>query len=130
MLRTILSVVAGVAVWCAIVVPADFAMQQLWPAYALVHKTMAFDPSMQIARLVESTAALVIAAIVTARLARGSAAAPWILGVVFLAIFIPIHYTLWDKFPIWYHAYFLASLLLVSGLVGSLALSRPAASHV
>jgi hypothetical protein len=28
-----------------------------------------------------------------------------------LALFIPNHYLLWDKFPVWYHLTFLVSLL-------------------
>src|SRR5262245_13976269 len=33
------------------------------------------------------------------------------LGILLTVLFIPIHYNLWDKFPLWYHAAFLISLL-------------------
>jgi len=32
---------------------------------------------------------------------------------VLLIMFLPIHYTIWDKFPIWYHLYFLSSLVVL-----------------
>ena len=34
-----------------------------------------------------------------------------------LAFFAPFHYTIWEKFPVWYHAYFLISLIAVPLLV-------------
>jgi hypothetical protein len=33
------------------------------------------------------------------------------LGILLIALFIPVHYSLWDRFPIWYHLTFLVSLL-------------------
>ena len=30
---------------------------------------------------------------------------------VLLTLFLPIHYSLWSKFPLWYHVFFLASLV-------------------
>jgi hypothetical protein len=35
-------------------------------------------------------------------------------------LFIPIHIQLWDKFPIWYHLFFLVSLVPLSILGGRL----------
>jgi hypothetical protein len=35
------------------------------------------------------------------------------------AVFAPYHYTIWPIFPIWYHAYFLASLLAIPVIVAS-----------
>jgi hypothetical protein len=32
-------------------------------------------------------------------------------GVVLLLFFIPDHVNLWDKFPLWYHLWFLLSLV-------------------
>jgi hypothetical protein len=128
--RTIGSVAAGVAVWIVLVVAIDFAMSFAWPDYQAAKPDMSFSLQMKIARLAESTVALVIASLVAARIAPASRAASWALGIVLLLIFIPIHYSLWDKFPFWYHAYFLASLIAVPLIVGitSGAKRSPAAS--
>ena len=45
------------------------------------------------------------------------------LVVLLLAMFIPAHYMLWDKFPAWYHLVFLASLGLCP-LLATMLMSR------
>lgn len=124
MLRTILGVVAGVVTWAVVATILNLGLRYGWPAYHAAEPQMTFDLPMMAARLVESTAALVLAAFVTAQVARGAAAAPWLLGAVLLAIFIPIHAGIWAKFPLWYHLTFLTSLPVVSVVVGRLASRR------
>jgi hypothetical protein len=51
--------------------------------------------------------------------AKGSATPVRVLAVLLLLLFIPVHYALWDKFPIWYHVVFLASLIPVTLLGGA-----------
>lgn len=121
MLRTILSAVAGVVAWGVIVTLLNFGLRYGMAGYHAAEPAMAFDLPMMIARLTESTIALVIAAIVMARLAKGAAAAPWVMAAVLLAVFAPFHAMIWSKFPVWYHAYFLGSLLVVPLAVGRLA---------
>ena len=36
--------------------------------------------------------------------------APWIVGLIILAMFLPVHVNLWNKFPAWYHLAFLVPL--------------------
>ena len=120
MLRTLLSVVAGIAAWFVLVTIADRVMRAEWPAYQAVWSAMAFALPMMIARLAESTVALIVASWAAACIAPLSRAAPWALGLVLLAVFIPVHIGIWSKFPIWYHAYFLSSLLLIPLAVGML----------
>jgi hypothetical protein len=116
--RKIGAVLAGLATWFVLVSAIDIAMRQFWPDYAAVFKAMTFTLPMMIARLSESTAALVVAALVVARIAPGWRAAAAVFGVVMLAIFLPVHYSLWSKFPVWYHAYFLGSLVVAPAIVG------------
>jgi hypothetical protein len=125
MLRAVLGVVAGLVVWFVVVTVADRAMRAGWPAYQAVWSANAFTLPMLIARLSESFVASIAAAVVAARIAPAPAV-PWALGVVLLAVFIPIHIGLWAKFPVWYHATFLASLPAISVAVGSLARGRRA----
>ncbi len=118
MQRAILAVIAGIVTWVVLAVGIDAGMSHFWPAYVVAKHTEIFNLDMMLARLTESTVALVVAAVVAARVAPASRLAPWAMGIVMLLIFIPVHYMVWDKFPIWYHAYFLSSLVLVSGVVG------------
>jgi len=121
MLRTVLSVIAGMAAWLVLVTIADRVMRAQWPEYQAVWSAMAFTLPMMIARLAESTAALIIASWAAARIAPASRLAPWAFGLVMLAIFAPYHLIyIWAKFPPWYHAYFLGSLLLIPPAVGML----------
>jgi hypothetical protein len=78
---------------------------------------MNFTLPMMIARLTESTVALVAASYAVVRLDRGSRAAPWAFALLMFTFFSAVHYTLWNKFPLWYHAYFLISLIAVPLLV-------------
>ena len=125
MVRTVLSVVAGFIAWWIVVSIIDVPMRYLWPDYAANFKAMTFTLPMMLARLTESTVALVVAAIVTARIAPLSRHAPLALGIVMLLFFIPVHYSLWDKFPVWYHAYFLTSLIVIPAIAGSVMGSKP-----
>ncbi|HEX4292778.1 MAG TPA: hypothetical protein VHZ29_01455 [Rhizomicrobium sp.] len=121
MLRTVLSVIAGMAAWLVLVTIADRVMRAQWPEYQAVWSAMAFTLPMMIARLAESTAAFIIASWAAARIAPASRLAPWAFGLVMLAIFAPYHLLyIWAKFPPWYHAYFLSSLLLIPPAVGML----------
>ena len=43
-------------------------------------------------------------------IANGDRRAAMYFGILLLALFIPNHYLLWDKFPVWYHLTFLVSL--------------------
>ena len=117
MARTVLSIVAGFIAWWIVVSIIDITMRYVWPDYAANFAALTFNLPMKLARLAESTVALVAAALVTARIAPDTRWAPWALGIVLLLFFIPVHYWLWDKFPVWYHAYFLTSLIVVPALV-------------
>jgi hypothetical protein len=120
MLRTIGAVIAGAVLWFVLVTIGDRILRAQWPAYLAAWPTMAFTLPMMIARLVESTVALVIAAWVAGAVANSARAVFWALGVVMLVFFIPVHVGIWTKFPIWYHAYFLSSLLLIPLAIGAI----------
>lgn len=114
MWRSILSVVVGVVVWFALVTAGNFALRAAWPAYAAADgPEMSYDLAMKIARLSMSTISLILASFLAQRIAHGSRNAAIAFGVTMLIIFVPIHYQLWPKFPIWYHLTFLSSLLLL-----------------
>ena len=88
-----------------------------------VEAAMTFTLPMLIARLAISAVASAAGGYGAALLA-GRRRAATIAGIVLLLIFLPIHYGLFTKFPLWYHLAFLASLPLLSIAGGALASRR------
>jgi len=119
--RTVLGVIAAIVAWLVIVTLIDRTMRALWPDYAATYPVMMiFTLPMMLARLTESTVALVLAALIALRVAPASRNAAWGFGIVMFLIFAPYHLLMiWSKFPIWYHAYFLASLLAIPGIIAT-----------
>jgi hypothetical protein len=72
---------------------------------------MMFTLSMKWARLALGAVASISAGYVLAHVAPNAKWLPLMLGGLLLAAFLPIHYTLWTRFPIWYHLVFLASIV-------------------
>jgi hypothetical protein len=106
-----LGVVAGLAVWVGVVMAAGAVMRGAWPAYALVADAMTFTLPMMIARLTIGAVATLVMGFTTAMLAHRSIVPSVLSGVLLLLAFIPQHMMLWEKFPVWYHLTFLASLV-------------------
>jgi len=120
MAKKILGTVAGLAAWVTIVTAAGAIMRLLWPAYASVADAMTFTLPMQLARLSIGALATVVMGLVTAGIAQRPVLARLMPGVLLLIAFIPVHISLWDKFPIWYHLTFLVSLVPLTYAGGTL----------
>ena len=120
MAKGILGVVAGLAVWVIIAAVAGVIMRVSWPAYASVASAMTFSLPMMIARLSVGALATVAMGFATAVVAR-SVIVRLSPGVLLLVLFIPEHLMLWDKFPVWYHLTFLASLVPLTYAGGKIA---------
>ncbi len=125
MWRAIGGVVAGVVTWVVVVTVLNLGLRYGWAEYGAVEKAMAFTVPMMIARLTESGLSSILSGWMAASVARNRAAALW-SGVVLLLTFLPIHYKLWNTFPLWYHLTFLSSLIILSVLGGMFARSRAA----
>ena len=110
MLKNLVGVLAGLVVWMIVVTIAGFILRVSWPAYASVASAMTFTLPMMIARLSIGAFATIAMGVVTAVIAR-SVIAKLMPGVLMLALFIPQHVALWQKFPVWYHLTFLISLI-------------------
>jgi hypothetical protein len=65
---------------------------------------------MKIARLSLGAASTLIAA-ATARRLSAASWLPVVLGCALLVLFLPEHYRLWNRLPLWYHLTFLCSLV-------------------
>jgi hypothetical protein len=85
---------------------------------------MTFTLAMMLARLLLGAVSSVVGGAATAWIARANARASWILGILLVALFIPVHIWMWDKFPVWYHVAFLVSLLPFTLLGAALARNR------
>ena len=120
MARTTLGVIAGLAVWVTIVIAAGLIMRAAWADYARVADAMTFTVPMMLARLAIAALATLAMGLVTAVIARRSMRARLMPGVLLLVVFIPQHVMLWDKFPVWYHLTFLASLVPLAYLGGKI----------
>jgi hypothetical protein len=71
---------------------------------------MLFTLSMKMARLLMAAVTSLAAGALVRAIAPASRRAPWIVGLVMLALFLPAHVHLWHRFPIWYHLTFLLTL--------------------
>lgn len=126
MVRAVLAIIAGFVVWVAAVTLLNFGLRYGLPGYVEAEPVFGFTLAMLIARLVESALATISAGAVARLIAPASRVTPWVLGVLLLALFIPVHLSLWTKFPIWYHLAFLLSLLPLT-LLGAALVKRRAA---
>lgn len=110
MRRTIASVIAGLIAWALIVTALDWGLRLSLPGYAQAEPTMLFTLGMKIARLVMAAVTSVAAGAIVRSIAPASRLAPWSVGVITVALFLPVHVHLWHRFPIWYHLTFLLTL--------------------
>jgi hypothetical protein len=122
MLRQIGGAVVGVIAWGIVVTVLNLGLRHGWPAYAAVEKAMLFTVPMMAARLSISGISSLVSGFVAAAIGRRGQAA-LIAGVLLLLIFLPIHYMIWSKFPLWYHLTFLTSLPVLSIIGGQFSRS-------
>ena len=122
--KAVLGVVAGLAVWIAVVAVAGLILRTTWPAYASVADAMTFTLPMMLARLTIGAMATLAAGWVTTAIAPRSMLVRLLPGVLLLVGFIPQHIALWNTFPVWYHLTFLLSLVPLTYLGGMLISGR------
>jgi len=113
MARAIAAVAAGLVVWMLIATLCNLAMRAAWPSYAAVEAAMRFTPEMMLVRLLVGALSSLGAGWLAARIANPNAGAIYVLAGILIAVFIPVHYALWEIFPLWYHAVFFTSLAVM-----------------
>ena len=122
MWRTVLGVIGGLIAWALVVSLINRGLRLWLPGYVQAEPTLIFTLPMMGARLAMAAVTSLAAGAIVRLIAPASRFAPWIVGLVLLAAFVPSHVQLWHKFPIWYHLSFLVPLapLVVIGaqLVG------------
>jgi len=128
MKRTVLAVVLGLVAWVLVVSLLNRGLRVVLDGYVAAEQAFVFTLGMQIARLAIGAVTSVVAGACVAAIAPASRAAPWIVGGVLLAGFIPEHVWLWQKFPVWYHLTFLVTLVPL--VVAGARLAAPRAPRV
>ena len=111
MKRSILACLAGLLTWLVVVSLINRLLRVALPDYTVAEHTLEFTLGMKWARLVMAIVTSLAAGAVTRWVAPLSRWAPWIVGGVVLAMFLPVHIAIWSKFPAWYHLTFLLTII-------------------
>jgi len=109
--KTIGAAIAALVTWFFVATVLNLALRASWPHYHEAETAFNFTLAMKLARLVLGAISSLGAGFVAAWIDKDRMKAATLTGIVLLGLFIPGHYLLWSKFPIWYHLTFLASLL-------------------
>ena len=120
--KTVGAVIAALVTWIFVATVLNLALRASWPHYHEAEIAFNFTFAMKLARLVLGATSSLGAGFVAAWIGKGRMRAATLTGIVLLGLFIPNHYLLWGKFPVWYHLTFLVSLLPLT-LLGA-ALNR------
>ncbi len=114
MMRGAGAVLVGLITWAIIATGLDVLLRIVLPGYSASEPQLNFTLGMMVARLaLPGAVPSVCAGFVSAWIARSDRRVIVALIVVLLAMFLPAHYRLWAKFPLWYHLTFLGSLILL-----------------
>jgi len=113
MIRSICAVVIAVVGWFVAATLGNWLLRALLPGYSGVETAMAFTFPMQLGRLAVGLVSSLCAGALCAALARPNSHADKLVAGLMVVLFLPVHYALWAKFPVWYHVFFLASLVPV-----------------
>ncbi len=109
-MKIILSVVGGLVAWALIATLLDRSLRLILPDYAAAELVLAFTLSMKIARLSIAVVASLAAGVVTRTIVPANRWVPWVVGVILLLAFLPVHIQIGQRLPLWYHLFFLLTL--------------------
>jgi hypothetical protein len=119
MIKATISVIAGFLIWFAAATLGNLLVRVLMPGYIAAEPVMAFTLPMLLARLAVGALSSIVAGLACARIAGRSRKPGYILALIMVVFFLPVHYALLATFPIWYHVVFLGTLapLIIAGAV-------------
>ena len=110
-LKTVGAVIAALVTWFFVATMLNLALRVWWPHYHEAETAFNFTIAMKLARLVLGAISTLSAGFVAAWIGKSRMGSATLTGIALLCLFIPGHYRIWDKFPVWYHLTFLVSLL-------------------
>jgi hypothetical protein len=111
MKRSILASLAGLLTWLVVVSLINRLLRLSLPGYTAAEHTLQFTLGMKGARLVMAIVTSVAAGAITGWISPSNRWPPWTVGGVVLAMFLPVHIAIWNKFPVWYHLTFLLTII-------------------
>ena len=120
MLRSILAVIVGFVTWFVVATLGNWLIRALLPGYVAAEPILDFTLAMMAARLGLAVVSSLVAGFVCSAVDRGKPAAVYACAAILLLLFLPVHYNLWHKFPVWYHLAFLvtlAPLVILGGVI-------------
>src|SRR5262249_10455452 len=100
--------------WFFIATVVNLALRAWWPHYHEAEIAFNFTFAMKLARLVLGAISSLGAGFAAAWIGKDRMKSAIFTGIALLCLFIPGHYRIWDKFPVWYHLTFLVSLVPVT----------------
>ena len=109
--KTVVAVIAALVTWFFVATVLNLALRTWWPHYHEAETAFNFTIAMKLARLVLGAISTLSAGFVAAWIGKSRMGSATLTGIALLCLFIPGHYRIWDKFPVWYHLTFLVSLL-------------------
>ncbi len=110
MLKALASIVAGLVAWALIVTLLNLGLRAAIPDYHAAEASLQFTLAMKVGRLAEAALASIVAGAVVGLIAPSNKWVAWAVGLIILLMFLPVHVSLWSKFPAWYHLAFLVPL--------------------
>jgi hypothetical protein len=110
MIRSMLAVLAGFVTWFVVATLGNFLIRALLPGYQAAEPAMTFTLAMLVARLGLAIVSGLAAGYTCSAVARGDVRAVYACAALLVLCFLPIHFKLWAKFPLWYHLFFLVTL--------------------
>jgi len=108
--KTVGAVIAALVTWFFVATVVNLVLRASWPHYHEAETAFNFTFAMKLARLLLGAISSLVAGFVAAWIDNGRMRSAILTGIVLLGLFIPGHYRIWDKFPVWYHLTFLVSL--------------------
>ena len=111
MVKGIAGVAGGLVVWMLVATLGNLVLRFAWPGYADVEKAMTFTVGMLIGRLVLGAVATACAGTAVAVIAKRNDRIVALFAGLLVVLFIPVHYSLWNNYPLWYHVVFFAMLV-------------------
>jgi hypothetical protein len=117
MIRAIVAVIVGLLAWAVSATGLDILLRHVLTGYAASEPQMQFTLTMMFARLaLPGGIPSIVAGFAGAWISRKNGRVTAALAVLLLLVFLPAHYKLWTKFPLWYHVTFLGSLIVLTWL--------------
>jgi hypothetical protein len=117
MIKAIMGVVVGFLIWFMAATLGNMLVRVLIPNYVAAEAAMAFTLPMLLARLAVGGLSSIAAGFAFSYIAARSRKAVYVLALILVLFFLPVHYALLARFPIWYHVAFLGTLapLIIAG---------------